>query len=595
MASSGLQKKILIAAGILLLLATILVFSVNGILSNRADRFLRDNVLAIDTNNYRIDFKNARVNIFSRSLQLSGIEIHPTSSALEHVRLSRLAKPLIGARIEKIKISSVSILNAIRGKSINIGNLRINNPEITIYSPQAIFTEDKQEKADLLTSKTDSTVSALLRESSLGKFEITGATIRWVDMSKEQEVLRTNGLGIIITDISADSTNSAQAVMGLNIDNFKLWLESHSMDLPGKLYRMETGTFAMDYKESEVILDSFRLIPRYQKDELGKVLGRQTDWFSVQTTQIHFKGIAFDSLFNKKVIISRIDIRDAVADIYRDKRIPRDMSVFPKLFQTAIAQIPIPVSVDTIKVSGAQLEYAERVYDSEKAGKVIFNELNLQVTGINNNHRRMREGQSMLATATGNLMNKTHFNVHFNLPIGRKDEYFTFYGATGPFELPVMNPLIEPLAFIEMKGGTVHSVEFYGLSRHDTAVGRIEFLYDDINLTVVKKNLSSKGKIEENRFLSFFANTAVYKNNPSRNKPPRIGKMVFVRDPVKGFFNYTWKTLQDGLINTIAPGKKKHATDMDWPAFKKNWEKILQQDRNKMKLKTRQRPRTKQA
>lgn len=593
MAHSGLQKKILITAGILVLLVTILVFSVNGILSKRADRFLRDNLLAIDTNDYRIDFKNVRVNIFSRSLQLAGIEIHPTSSALEHVRLSRLAKPLIGARIEKIKISSVSILSAIRGKSINIGNLRVDQPELTIYSPQAIFTQDKQEKTDLLTSNTDSTVSALLRESSLGTFEITDATIRWMDMSKEQEVLRTNGLGIIMTDISVHSTNNAHHADALNIDNVKLWFESHSMDLPDKLYRLETGTLAMDYKESQMILDSFRLIPLYKKEELGKVLGRQTDWFSVQTAQIHIKGIAFDSLANKKVIISSIDIRDAVTDIYRDKRIPRDMSVFPKLFQTSIAQIPIPVSVDTIRVSGAQLEYAERVFDSEKAGKVRFNDLKLQVTGMNNNLTQLRNGQSMLVTAMGSLMNKTHFNIHFNLPVGREDEYFTFYGATGPFELPVMNPLIEPLAFIEMKGGTVHSVEFYGLSRHDTAVGRIEFLYDDINLTVVKKNLSSKGKIEENRFLSFFANTAVYKNNPSRNKPPRIGKMVFVRDPVKGFFNYTWKTLQDGLINTIAPGKKKHATDMDWPAFKKNWEKILHQDRNEANPKTRHRPRTK--
>ncbi|MDT8393572.1 MAG: hypothetical protein RQ761_06985 [Bacteroidales bacterium] len=580
-------------AGILLLLVTILAFSVNGILSMRADRFLRDHLLAIDTNDYRVGFKNVRVNIFTRSLQLSGIEIQPTSGALGHVRLSRLAKPLIGLKVEKIKISSVAILSAIRGKSVKIGSIGINKPEITIYSPQAVFTDGEREKSGFFTSNTDSIVPALLRKSHLSRFEITDAAIHWVDMRKEKEVLRTNGLGIIITGISVDSTNNSQPLMALNIDNFRLWLESYSMDLPGKLYRLETGTLAMDYEESKMILDSLRLIPLYQKEELGKVLGRQTDWFNIQTAQIHIKGIAFDSLMNNKVMISSLDIHDAIAEIYRDKRIPRDMSIFPKLFQTAIAQIPAQLCIDTINVSGSQLGYAERIFDSEKSGKVRFSEIKLQVTGINNNHRRMRDGQSMLVNATGKLMNKTNFDIHFNLPLGREDEYFTFYGETGSFEMPIMNPLIEPLAFIEMRAGNVHSIKFYGLSQYDTAVGRVKFLYDDIDLVVVKKNLSSKGQIEENRFLSFIANSVMHKNNPSHNKPPRIGKMTFVRDPVKGFFNYTWKTLQDGLINTIAPVKKKHATDMDWPAFEKNWENILQQDLNEVNRKSRQRSRDK--
>ncbi|MBE9484961.1 MAG: hypothetical protein IMY74_08945, partial [Bacteroidetes bacterium] len=177
-------------------------------------------------------------------------------------------------------------------------------------------------------------------------------------------------------------------------------------------------------------------------------------------------------------------------------------------------------------------------------------------------------------------------NFHFYLPIGNPKEYFTFYGSGDSFPATNLNPMMEPMAFVETTGGTVNSVNYYGVACCDTAIGRIEFKYQNLAVSVVKKQKEGESAIAENKFLSFMAKTVMHKNNPNKGKPVRIAKMLFVRDPNKGFFNYVWKTIQDGLIYSLAPGKKHLASYMSWPDFKARWEQNLWKDRQELNVKT---------
>jgi len=142
-----------------------------------------------------------------------------------------------------------------------------------------------------------------------------------------------------------------------------------------------------------------------------------------------------------------------------------------------------------------------------------------------------------------------------------------------------MNPMIEHMAFFEAKEGVIHSAKFYGLAENDTIIGRIEFLYNDLKVNVIKKQKEKKQGIRDNLFLSALAGTVLIKNNPQANKPVRICKMFFVRDPNKGFFNYIWKPVQSGLIHTLISGKKQQLHDMSWAEFESKWYTTLESDR----------------
>jgi len=183
-------------------------------------------------------------------------------------------------------------------------------------------------------------------------------------------------------------------------------------------------------------------------------------------------------------------------------------------------------------------------------------------------------------------MGKSAIQVYFSLPIGNYAEYFTFHGNASAFPAANLNSLIEHLAFVEAKAGNINSVNFFAMAMNDTTAGRLEFKYQDLEVGVLKKDKEAEGAMEQSKFLSFLARTAIHKNNPHANKPVRIAKMSFVRDPNKGFFNYVWKTIQDGIIVTLTPGKKRLAADMGWPEFKTKWRKNLLSDWNAIQVKT---------
>ena len=59
--------------------------------------------------------------------------------------------------------------------------------------------------------------------------------------------------------------------------------------------------------------------------------------------------------------------------------------------------------------------------------------------------------------------------------------------------------------------------------------------------------------MEKNDFLSWSVNNLVHKSNPGNNGEVREATMKFERVMYKGFGNFLWKTLQNGIVNSIAP------------------------------------------
>lgn len=579
MALSKTKKIILIISSTIIGLLIVLLFSLNSILSNKAESFLREKINETDTSMYHIDFRDVKVNLFGLAVKVYDIEIKPTTKALYNAKQNELGPLAAEASISRIRIGGIALLKSISGKAYELGTLSIDEPKIKIYSPRSIFYKPEYKSPETDTPISDSTTGSMPEYISLNTFDIENASFTWVDMSRDKEEIHTSGLAIELDGIKLDPSSDINIESMLDLESIEIKMDSIFMELPGNMYSLNCGTINISSKSKNLILNSFTLTPAYEKGKFGQVFGKQTDRFDIKLKQLKIKELNFDSIVNKKVIIGSIDIIEPHADIFRDKRVDRDMSIFPKLFQESAANIPVPLEVKVVNVKNAYLQYGEMIEDTDRAGSVYFENLNVTISGLNNNPQLIKNGQSLEVKVNGNLMGKAAIEVFFDLPMGRKDNFFTFHGSTSSFKVPLMNPLVAPLALIELTKGQVESVNFYGLARQDTAVGRVKFLYKDVQLNVIKKQAANKGKVHESRFLSFVAKSVMHKNNPLKDKPPRIGRMHFARDPNKGFFNYIWKTMQNGLINTMVPSKRLHAYDMDWPTFEAKWEEVLEADR----------------
>ena len=574
MALSKARKKWLIISGSALLILIILLIILNSILSNKADHLLREKLSSIDTTSYHVDFRKVRVNVFTRSVNVYDITVKPADAALEEARHNRLASPVFQISVPKLKVSGVSIMKAIKGKDIELGKIILTAPDIKVYSAQGLFSKKKSSSGNKSIFSSDTIVESPVKEARLGTFEIRNAHIQAIDLSKDKTVLETSELNILVDDLWLHHPEGDTLSHVLDISDCRISLASHQMDLPGNLYSVQTGPLEISYKDKEIRLDSIQLIPAYSEKQFGKIVGKQTDRFDLKIDQLLISGLEFDSLMNKKLIIENINITKLHADIYRDKGIPRDMKHFPKLFQTAVVGIPIYVKIGKINVVASYVRYQEMMPGGTVPGRIMFDQLELSIEGVSNDAAMIREGLALEVDGQGLLMGKTRAKLHLHLPVGDPMERFTFYGSTEAFAVNDINPMVEPLAHFRAIGGTINSVSYYGMAYNDTAFGRMEVLYNDLEISVLRKQKEEKGEIAQNRFLSFLAGSVIYKANPIKGKPIRISKMFFVRNLNKGFFNYMWKTIQNGLTNVIAPGKKKLTTDMSWPEFSNNWQKV---------------------
>lgn len=579
MAISRKRKRWLIITGLILSIFLILLLSLNTILSNKADSYIRDELAKVDTATYKIDFEEIRVNLFTGSVNVYNISIQPSAAAMNDLKEKDIASAVAEISVRRLKMARLAIFKALKGKEFNIGSLSIRDPEITVYGPGGMFSEFKNNNESQDNDSSDTVTEIPVKELFLNSFELENANFKWIDMSNNKVVAETHDLTITIDDLWMHHPDGDTTSHVLDLDEVNISLQSHFMDLPGGLYSISTNELNISYHDRFLSLDSLRLTPKYSKDKHAQIVGKQTDRFDLSLAKLELTGIEFDSLTEKKIIIDNIKLTHPIAEIYRDKRIARDMSIFPKLFQTSVALIPIPVDVKQVIVDGAMINYQERLEGAAVAGQVIFEQFDITVSGINNDPELIKSGQTMVVDGKAMFMGKAPLAVHMDLPIGNKNELFSYHGSLQAMDAVVMNPMIEHMAFVEAKEGIIHSAKFYGLAKDDTIHGRIEFLYNDLKVAVVKKQNEKKKKLRENKFLSALAGTVIIKNNPIADKPERICKMYFVRDPNKGFFNYIWKAVQSGLVHTLISGKKQQFHDMSWTEFASKWYTTLENDR----------------
>jgi hypothetical protein len=524
-----------------------------------------------------IDFESISINIFTRSASIRGISIIPTKEAIDNVARSQLSKPVIEIQLDKIKVSGIGIMKAVRGNGVSVGKISLTEPLVTVYGNGNPFKGNGKDNDKSNIFSSDTVIESPVKEARLSKVEIEDAHICYLDLSRSDTIVETKRLNIELSDLWLHKPEEDTLSHVLDVGDIIIRLASHTMELPGDFYTLQTGALDIRYADGSISLDSLELIPAWPKGVFGKKFGKQTDRFHISAGNISISGLEFDSLLNKKIIVDELHLEGPNADICRDKRVARDMTIFPKLFQTAVAELPLLLEIEKITVSDGYLNYQDIPEGSNKAGGVIVGSLNLDITGVCNHKDSIKNGQAIMVDARAKLMDESSLQAFFDLPVGNHAEYFTFYGNLSSIPASSLNPLLAPLAFVEAKKGNINSTRFYAMAMNDTAVGRLDFQYQDMEVAVLKKK-EVDGKEHQNKFYSFIARTAMHKNNPHVGKPVRIAKMSFVRDRNKGFFNYVWKTIQDGIIVTLTPGKKRLANDMEWPEFSSSWRKVLLND-----------------
>ncbi len=554
-----LYKRLVWISGSIILFLLIVTIIINicagNFIENKVNTYLSEHPVEP----YSITFDKISVNIFNRSVKIKNLNIVPDSLILNNTKnTGKKYSNLFEVQIPYIKLSGIKILKAYKNKIVDINKFIIKKPDIKVFNLKSLPKTNTHKKASKKLN-FDSLNIKPLHSIIIDKFNIDKCSVEVFELNSKTPTISIASFSLLLTDLIIDPDNSGKDKRIISAEDFTIKIKDHNYILPGNLYKIHFDKAGLCYSKSNLFIKSFELIPLYDRVTFGQKTEYQTDYTELTIKNIKFINLDFDELiFNKKFNLGFIDIRGLKTNIYRDKRLPFNFNHFPKLYNESIHNMEFPVNIDTIYITNAKVTYEEQVEKAAKPGMVFFDKMNVLVVNITNDPEKLKKNKSMKIYSTSMLMNKGLLKAKIFLPLTGKIDTFLFSGSLGYMKMEKLNTITIPNASVKIIKGNVKSVNFSANANNNYAKGRMEFLYEDLDV-VILKNIDGE-EVKEKKIFSFVANKIIKKSNPIADKPPRIAEMYFERDKNKGIFNYIWKTVFSGIKATASPGKK-HLVD----------------------------------
>jgi hypothetical protein len=260
-------------------------------------------------------------------------------------------------------------------------------------------------------------------------------------------------------------------------------------------------------------------------------------------------------LINHKFIAGLITVDVLNLEDYRDKRVPMRPDFKPPLPQQALLQSKMYIKIDNVRLTNGKVRYSEQL--GSEPGFIFLDKMDGTISNITNDSIMVKSKTVMKVNASMYLMGKGLLNAHLNIPLGEKNDAFTFSATLSKMDLKEINPMVTRLAPAEITSGTINKMVLAGVKADNVkAAGRMAFYYNDLTIKMTKKENDIWSKIKTG-VLTFAANTYVRNDNPAKNGSFTEGTIYFERDIHKSIFNFLWKSVYSGIKSTIGINKKE--------------------------------------
>lgn len=532
--------KKLFLYGILTLLAIVVAaFIFLGEYTDRVvDPYVRSLLEVTKPMGHQIEYKEIRVNLFQRYIKIKKVRMFPDTSVTKD-------EPKLKIDVQDIRLTGFSVSQMLFNKTLRIEEFLIENPEVSLTLPDSTHKVVK----GVRKQKSQKDGSYLLTQISLEKILLSSGSFQLI--RNEKILAKSPGINLIAQSISLVKNGNEEPI-GFTYGDINLNLADIELRPETGLYDMKLAEFSYAKSDSTFVLDGFSMIPKYDKKEFSNKLDFQNDRFDVDIGHIKIGQVGIERfLENGPLQINSIIIDSINADIYRDKNVTFNFERFPLFYNESFLKINVPVFIDTVLITNSKVEYGELAEGREVAGSVVLEDFSLQLYDLTNQVTDDKIENVMQVNIQGRLMGEGPINIELALPLEGNLHDFKCSGSVGAMRLSPLNDFLEPAINMKLNEGKLNWMTFSFTANDDISNGWMEFLYQDLDVVILKKDRN-----KDWGFISNLANSMVLGRNPPPGKELKIVKILYERNKNKGIINYIWKTIQSGLLHTILPIKK---------------------------------------
>lgn len=502
---------------------------------------------------YKIDFKDIHLNLLAGSVTVDSILLAPDTAVFnKRKKLGNAPTHLFQVKLARLRLRHIGIFEVWLHKKIKMNDIILENPSINmIYNKVDKRPDTLKDKRSLyeLISKT-------LAAVHIGGIKIADADFDYINGADGRLLNSVKHLNVQIRDFKLDAATEKDTTRFYYAKDVSFELAGYHSLTKDKLYTMKVDTITGSATGQTIRIKGFKMIPMYPDLAFSRKLKVQKDRYDLVFGEVAFTGIDFVKFNLDRVIHAKsLKIGQTIAKVFMNREMPPGSANkgnnFPHM---ALQRLPIPVTIDTLKLNKVSVAYTEYNPMSQQRGTVNIDQLTGQVLNVTNDSSSLARNHFAVADISALMIKAAQLKIMIKLNLLAKNGAFSFKGHIGKLDMVKLNPLAQPLGMVEIETGQIQKIDFDVQANEKGSDGTMQLYYNQLKVKLLKEGENGK-PVQKKGLLSFLANTLIIKDeNPSKNGDLRTAKIHFERPPGASFFNLLWKSVFVGMRETIGLG-----------------------------------------
>ncbi len=338
----------------------------------------------------------------------------------------------------------------------------------------------------------------------------------------------------------ADHIRMLEKSPKLSIDNLTGTLQS------GNTYiRYEGVTYQQQLRR--LLIDSLSYRPVLSRDSFIASVPYQTNYITTTISNLQIDEVKPEKFIRDSMIhLKQLIVDRPVIRVYKDKTLPYVPGPIKPLPVSALKDIPVRFSLDTVHIRNGQVYYTERSAKTKKEGTVFLTRMDARLFPVKNTD--LAADDSLRLRAEAYLMDSSWVGLRMRESYVDTLSGFLLTLKMRPSSLTILNPMLEPTTTVKLVSGQLDTLDMKAVGREYLSLGTMTMHYHDLKLAFIRQDRrgkeARKGMVKG--FVSMVANFVVHTNN--RHRP---GKVYFPRDRNRAIFHYWVKMTLSGVATSV--------------------------------------------
>lgn len=430
--------------------------------------------------------------------------------------------------VEKLKISNVSYWDYLINNEISVNKIELENPKIIYYQTRMEDRKDTVPKA----------VATIYKPISVGRVELKNSKFVLFDGTEDSTKVYVTGLSLDLRDIRADN-QSVKRKIPFNYTEFEATSDTVFVKI-SPYENLSVEDFSI--KNNTAFFKHLKLKTKYSKKELSKIIFKERDHFDLTLDSMAIKDFDFGFANNRFFARSKmVFLNKPVLEIFRDKLVADDLKSKP-FYSKMLRELPFDLTVDSIKIADAFIQYEERQKAENMGGSIKFKNLDAAISNVSNTYKKP---EKTILKITADFMENTPMSVDWNFDVQNESDSFLFKAKVGALEADQMNSFTEPNLNVLLEGSTNQA--FFTIDgNHESSTTALKISYTDFKVTVLQKDGQKKNKI-----LTAVTDLFISKDSKKQGENYKEGTAEATRDQTKSVFNFLWISVKSALVKAM--------------------------------------------